>query len=519
MAHKCRKCPFLCEERDDMIQHWKSEHASTETQVLIQHGNVEFGNEQKEEVSSPCNETKLKDAEKKNGVVKCNSVNNGEIKMKSILKNNDHQTVYLCSECNFAYGTTEKLKSHMITAHKLVQRPDDNVINGGIKKSGGKEKLTAAILEKRAKASKKIKCSVKGCDLRFSIDDMRLRHEKCHVEGQKKQFKCFECDSKFSIWRVCSMHMWKCHKVDLGLFTCPMCCVFKASSAARLLRHMEIHEEERPYLCSECGKTFKQSNQLRNHQVLHNKTVANIPDWAGQQQCDICKKYFANSKSLKKHVQSVHDKFKPFICNICGHKTARKAMLDLHLRQHTGEKPHKCPICDYKTGDHNSLRRHIMRHSGDTKYSCPHCSYTSIQSVSYKNHISSKHPGLGGSYFCSLCSYHTVNENAYFNHLVDHKNGLIKDNSNGDDNKEILSKVMKLVEDKSSSNEKQSKVSEEDDESENYLKTGKTIQKIDLKYKKVMKPSPTMQEHMGNCSLMSGIELSPCNEMYEWNVH
>lgn len=54
-----------------------------------------------------------------------------------------------------------------------------------------------------------------------------------------------------------------------------------------------------------------------------------MPSWANQQMCNICGNYFANSKCLKKHVQSVHDKFKPFICNICGHKTARKAMLDV----------------------------------------------------------------------------------------------------------------------------------------------------------------------------------------------
>lgn len=63
-----------------------------------------------------------------------------------------------------------------------------------------------------------------------------------------------------------------------------------------------------------------------------------MPPWAGQQKCDICGNLFANSKSLKKHIQSVHNKFKPFICNICGHKTTRKAMLDVKdLIEKTGQ--------------------------------------------------------------------------------------------------------------------------------------------------------------------------------------
>lgn len=39
---------------------------------------------------------------------------NGEIRMKSLLKNSDHQTVYVCSECNLGYSSTEKLRNHMI---------------------------------------------------------------------------------------------------------------------------------------------------------------------------------------------------------------------------------------------------------------------------------------------------------------------------------------------------------------------------------------------------------------------
>ena len=40
-------------------------------------------------------------------------------------------------------------------------------------------------------------------------------------------------------------------------------------------------------------------------------------------------------------VQAVHGKLKPYICHVCNHQSARKAMMDMHMRQHTGEKPYK----------------------------------------------------------------------------------------------------------------------------------------------------------------------------------
>ena len=98
------------------------------------------------------------------------------------------------------------------------------------------------------------------------------------------------------------------------------------------------------------------------------KSSTAVPNWFRKKECELCNKYFADSKCLKKHVQAVHSKLKPYICNVCNHQCARKAMLEMHMRQHTGEKPYECNLCQYRTGDHNSLRRHKMRHSGEKPY-------------------------------------------------------------------------------------------------------------------------------------------------------
>lgn len=38
---------------------------------------------------------------------------------------------------------------------------------------------------------------------------------------------------------------------------------------------------------------------------------------------------YSNSKTLKKHIQAVHKKIKPFSCNVCGHSSSSKHTLQV----------------------------------------------------------------------------------------------------------------------------------------------------------------------------------------------
>ncbi len=220
-------------------------------------------------------------------------------------------------------------------------------------------------------------------------------------------------------------HLWSAHKTDVGLAACPVCREYRTASASALSTHLQTHADERRFVCGVCGKAFRQLAQLRNHGVTHlDKDKESVPVWYAKKQCEICRRHFADSKCLKKHVQAVHGRLKPYICHVCNHQSARKAMLELHMRQHTGEKPYACGQCDYRTGDHNSLRRHRMRHDGTRPYRCPFCEYAAIQSSAFKNHVRSKHAeeeASGAIHACSICAFKSVNRESFFGHVADHK--------------------------------------------------------------------------------------------------
>uniref|UniRef100_A0A1B6DET9 C2H2-type domain-containing protein n=2 Tax=Clastoptera arizonana TaxID=38151 RepID=A0A1B6DET9_9HEMI len=271
------------------------------------------------------------------------------------------------------------------------------------------------------------RCKFSSCLYKFRSNESLSLHVACHNELNTKYYSCSYCEQVFNKWGPCALHLWNSHTIDVDLFTCYICSTYKTTTNKKLEDHLRIHRDVREFLCPICGKKFKQKTQMRNHQVSTHKdrNTNDKPRWYMSKKCEICFKTYADSKCLKKHIQAVHSKLKPYVCHVCGHSSARKAMWKSHVRQHTGEKPYKCTKCIFKTGDHNSLRRHMMRHSGVRPYQCPHCSYKSIQSSCYKNHISSRHPGKEGIFACKECSFTTVSQDSFVQHLLDHKNNLI----------------------------------------------------------------------------------------------
>ncbi|KAJ8978825.1 hypothetical protein NQ317_018916 [Molorchus minor] len=261
--------------------------------------------------------------------------------------------------------------------------------------------------------SKKLnKCVMPNCKVRLQDLDKLNYHINCHTDCG---FKCLECDGKFSFWKPLISHLWRLHKIDMDLYSCNEC-DYKTFSLAKLNNiHKLIHGDVRGFSCDICNKAFKNSKQLRNHKMTHRSKTEKL-----MHICDVCLRCFTDRRQLKVHMDVVHKKIRPYLCNYCGYKGSSRSSLKMHIRQHTGEKPFSCDTCSYTTSDHNSLRRHKLRHTGQKPYKCSYCSYACIQSSTYKTHLKTKHPGMEKDlmFTCHECQFRSVNKDMFSSHMI-----------------------------------------------------------------------------------------------------
>ncbi|XP_056424593.1 oocyte zinc finger protein XlCOF7.1-like isoform X2 [Hyla sarda] len=128
--------------------------------------------------------------------------------------------------------------------------------------------------------------------------------------------------------------------------------------------HKRVNQSERPYVCSECGKTFRRKLNLELHHRIHTGEKPYL--------CRVCGKCFTQKSGLREH-HRIHTGEKPYSCTVCGKCFTFKAVLVGHLTTHTGEKPFTCLECGKCFSQKPHLKSHQRVHTGEKPFPCPEC--------------------------------------------------------------------------------------------------------------------------------------------------
>ncbi|XP_019958123.2 zinc finger protein 644a [Paralichthys olivaceus] len=234
-------------------------------------------------------------------------------------------------------------------------------------------------------------------------------------------------------------------------YTCPKCkIVFKKEH--HLHRHMKSHVDppnisQKPYICRECGQSFRQSGSLIEHMSIHQDKRARLTE------------EIRGTNYKKKD-----DKNVKLFCPQCPFVTNCPNTFVQHAKTHEKDKrKYRCDKCSFRTFNENDLRRHtVMQHTVVTvrkqiqnhdpeTFSCNICSYRAFSKNIFKNHLLRRHQQTFEeykatqpsqktaqeyeatqpceknsqiqnhefeSYSCNICSYRAFSKNVMKNHLL-----------------------------------------------------------------------------------------------------
>lgn len=246
---------------------------------------------------------------------------------------------------------------------------------------------------------KKYKCG--ECDKAFTRpEQLRKHYRTLHPSSmepmplEERKFKCLDCDKAFYRHDHLKRHM-SIHTGEKP-FACEFCGLqFRRKDGYNI--HLRKHEEKRPFECEKCKKGFLRKDSLKEHQqkgcerqktaeklfgcylcekkfVSQKSLLNHIKQHSEKRfECTFCKAMFSYKSDLGEHIKSKHSDERPFLCSECGARFSRNDYLVVHMRRHTGEKPFTCKYCGKGFPRSTDLNVHEKYHTGTKPHLCTIC--------------------------------------------------------------------------------------------------------------------------------------------------
>lgn len=216
-------------------------------------------------------------------------------------------TRYECYMCKETYSQRRQLRKHFNNDHQMTDRV----------------------------------WSCSDCQKRFTHRKHLVKHLYKHVTPT-----CDYCRETFATLRLLHQHCQQAHKDVLVLHRCDQC-PKKFVLNTQLQVHKQTHRIT-AHNCSVCDKSFTTELQLKGHKTAVHTTYL----------CSECGKTFKNNALLASH-QKVHNADKPFACLKCPSRFKWRVALTYHMTIHDEEKKHVCDECGKSFSTRSSMKSHM----------------------------------------------------------------------------------------------------------------------------------------------------------------
>lgn len=279
----------------------------------------------------------------------------------------------------------------------------------------------------------KIRCTLCNGNFKSIIHHFHNSHKKEYELYQtSKEFKYYELNNNFKC-DFCDVYCINIirHLENSHLITHKYCeiCNQKVKSSALYLHMKNVHNENiYKYECDICNQVFKHKRMYKNHlktdghkqieytinnkEIIENRIETILNDLKPKKdlsiQCDKCKTYLSDEKSLERHNRHFHSKkFKCINCNI----KFDEDELNIHLKYCLNIDDEeskiissnliklyyddlKCSFCNKQFIDKYSVKRHIESVHEKRKHICDICSASLTRSDKLKRHLKEVHNAI-----------------------------------------------------------------------------------------------------------------------------